>query len=217
MFSSVYEDSFGGQFWFISTIIQFYLVFYLLILIKAKVNTKKYLVLSIFFSIIYTIIIEIIGKTNIRIWNSFFFKYLWEFSLGMIFAEQYYKDNSYYLKKPNMFLLFVLTFMGGIIFGASGYLGGVFKFINDPFSMLGYGGFAILIYFFNIKYLNLFFKWICKFSYEWYLTHILVFKCMEYILKDYIPSIIVFITVFILSIVVATLFNWMSKKWLSYN
>lgn len=211
MFVPMYEESFGTHLWFISTIIQFYLIFYVLIWIKNRLGNKKYMVLAIFISLAYGLIVSLLKNSDVRTWNSFFIQYLWEFALGMIFADYYYKKPSVF-KKPNLVWLFILSTMGLVITGITGYLGGVYKIFNDYTSLLGYGGLSVFIYFLNIKVINKFFIWINKFSYEWYLVHILIFTCMAFLLQNFTPSIIVFIMVFITSMYSAFLYNVIIQK-----
>lgn len=83
MFLPEYITSFGGQFWFISTIIQFYLVFIPLMYIENKIGSKKLLGIGFVVSLIWWIFVAAIGKQDERVWNGFFLQYLWEFCLGI--------------------------------------------------------------------------------------------------------------------------------------
>lgn len=216
MFIPVYEESFGTQFWFISTIIQFYIVFYILLLLKTKVGTKKYAFISMAISLIYMILVVFLGKSNERVWNSFFLQYLWEFSIGMILGEQFLSNNCLMRKIHKKSFLLAIAMFGLIITGLSGYLGGVYKIINDPFSLIGYGGLSLFVYSLNIKYLKRFFEWVCAFSYEWYLVHILVFKCGERLFNQFSPSFLIFLVVFAISIIIAIFYNRFCCKFI-YN
>lgn len=214
MFSPIYEHSFGAQFWFISTIIQFYLVFYILIYLKNKLGSKKYLIISIIISLVYGILVILLGKMEIRTWDSFFLQYLWEFSLGMIFAEYFCNSQQSYksYKSPKLFLILILSILGFIMTGLTSYLGGIFRIFIDYTLFLGYGSLAYFIYLLNIKYINTFFIWINKFSYEWYLIHILIFECMRVLLIGCNSSIFLFILVFIISMCSALIYNVIIQK-----
>jgi peptidoglycan/LPS O-acetylase OafA/YrhL len=216
MFIPSYEVSFGTQFWFISTIIQFYLVFYVLLLLKTRLGTKKYALTSIVISLLYAILIGVSGKSNVRIWNSFFLQYLWEFSLGMILGEQFLNNNTLMSKTYKKGTLLTIAIVGIIITGILGHLGGAYKLFNDPFSLMGYGGLSLFVYSLNIKYIRRFFEWICTFSYEWYLLHILIFKSGERILNRFTPSFFIFLAIFVISIIIAIFYNQICHK-LIYN
>ena len=56
------------------------------------VGGVKSVFISLVISYTYAVVIVLIGKSELRVWNSFFLQYLWEFILGMYFAEQYSKN-----------------------------------------------------------------------------------------------------------------------------
>jgi peptidoglycan/LPS O-acetylase OafA/YrhL len=88
MFFDQYVGTFGYQLWFISTIIQFYLVFPLLSSLVKKYPWKTVLSVSILISIAYALTIAALGFGESRVVGSFFLQYLWEFVLGMVIARQ---------------------------------------------------------------------------------------------------------------------------------
>ena len=174
MFFENYQVSFGGQFWFVSTIIQLYFLFYLLIKLKDKVGKRKFIAISLAISFFWWLIVIVFNKENVRIWNSCALQYLWEFSIGMVLAEKYYKDKE--IKIPQKSILFLASVVGILITGITGYFGGAYKVLNDIPAMIGYGAFSLLLYSFNVSFFNNLFEKINYISYEWYLTHILVFS-----------------------------------------
>jgi len=176
MFDNSLMTSFGAQFWFVSAIIQFYLIFSLLYAVLIKIRWKG-VVLSFIISLIWATVVGLLGKSELRIWNSFFLQYLGEFVLGMMLAVKY-KENPEFIKIPSKWLLFVLAVVGIAIVGFTGIKGGVLKLYNDIPSLTGYLSLALLIYSFGIKWINKFFIYTNRFSYEWYLIHILVFVCV---------------------------------------
>lgn len=91
MFVPQQESSMGGQMWFISTIIQFYIAWPLIVkLIKLKQGW--WMALSI--SLLWTTVVGLLGYAEERVWNSFILQYLWEFCLGMVLAALYVKCPS---------------------------------------------------------------------------------------------------------------------------
>lgn len=175
MFIPKWESSFGTQLWFISTIIQFYLVFLLLVTIKKKIGNKKFMILSLILSVFWWFFVAIIGKSEIRTWNSFFMQYLWEFSLGMVLADEYKHRPDRFTNKNNIRKLILFTYIGMIIFAYTGIKGGTLKLFNDIFSVMAFGGVCLILY--RLKWIKSIFIRVNTFSYEWYLTHILVFTC----------------------------------------
>lgn len=125
MFVEKYEYSMGGQMWFISTIIQFYLFWPLLVkAFKWLSNKQKYLplIVGLVISTMWATLVVILHKESLRIWNSFFLQYLWEFMLGM-FLAQCYKKNPNSLKTPKLWKLLFLCILGLSISGITGIIG----------------------------------------------------------------------------------------------
>ena len=73
MFVEKWECSYGGQFWFVSTIIQFYL-FWPLILKLFKSNG---IIGALIISLSWSTFVGLNGLFDERVWNSFFLQYLW--------------------------------------------------------------------------------------------------------------------------------------------
>ncbi len=88
MFWEPYIQAFGGHFWFISAIIQFYLAWPLLIRLKRSFrNPAGFLLFCLLVSIGWWVFVWYMGKGEYRTWNSFFLQFLWEFGLGMVLAD----------------------------------------------------------------------------------------------------------------------------------
>lgn len=86
MFVPELESSMGGQMWFISTIIQFYIAWPLIVKL---ININRGYWIALFISLSWATIVDILGLSEERVWNSFFLQYLCEFCLGMKLAELY--------------------------------------------------------------------------------------------------------------------------------
>lgn len=205
MFNNTYECSFGVQFWFISTIIQFYLVFPLVVKLKSRFNNKMFLSICLIISFCWWILVAYIAKGEIRVWNSFFLQYLWEFAIGMIIANIIYVKSK--IKMANKITLFLLSIIGLSITAITGLSGGVFRLFNDIPTVIGYGSLAILIYSFNNKFINNFIIKISKISYELYLVHILVFSIIFNSNITFINKYILGIISILISILIAKIYN----------
>lgn len=180
MFIPEYESSFGNQFWFISTLIQLYVIFIPLCKIKRKLGDKFFIV-TFATSIIWWIFTGITGLCNERIWGSFFLQYLWEFSLGMIIAQRLEEGKNIEYSNKSLFLVAVF----GITIAAIASLkGGVLNAFNDIFAMSGYLSLSLFIYLFKCNWMKKLFLFISSISYELYLVHVLVFKVIFTIIGE---------------------------------
>lgn len=173
MFFPQYEESFGTQLWYMSTIIQFYIAFIPLCKLKSKIGSKKFLISALIISFLWWILVVALGFESERIWNSFFLQYLWEFAFGMCVADYLYRGHDISIKP---LILIPLSILGLAATYLTANLGTLFRVFNDVPSLLGYGGIALLIYSLNVFDVakKILLK-LSNFSYEWYLLHMLVF------------------------------------------
>lgn len=211
MFMPQYEESFGGQFWFISTIIQFYLIFIPLCKFKKRIgNRKLFLALTIAVSVIYWVFIACIHKETVRVWNSFLLQYLWEFSLGMYFAEMLYEGKNISINKIWLWILSVILLA---VMGVMGIIGGAAKIFNDIPALLGYGGICLGVYFWKIGIIKKMIMFISSISYELFLVHILVGKTISVVFGKFIHNLasetIMVVGMFGISLLIAYVFHWM--------
>ena len=178
MFVPKLETSMGGQMWFISTIIQFYITFPLIIKLMRNNGVYKALIISC----LWASFVGLMGYGDERVWNSFFLQYLWEFCLGMKLAEIYIRHPQK-VSVPDWKYLIPVCILGISLTGLMGLMGFPWKLYNDIPSLLGYTSLALILYKANIKYINILFNFINKFSYEWYLVHMLVFSFVRHSLR----------------------------------
>jgi len=204
------ESSFGLQMWFVSTIIQFYLLWPLLLKLFNKSTGVIY---ALLISLLWTTIVAMLGKSDVRVWNSFFLQYLWEFVLGMYLAKCY-KLNAKIVNSLNFNILVPVCIICVALTGFAGIKGGIWKLYNDIPSMIGYLFALLIIYKLHIKPINGLFMFTNKISYEWYLVHILVFSCTFYYLYklETFSMVVIAVISFILSYVVACLYHWILGK-----
>ncbi len=180
MFSPDYIQSFGGHFWFISAILQFYLMFPVLRWLRARFSHAGYFVGFAFaLSVAWWIVVFLLDKGHLRNWNSFFLQFLWEFATGMALAERYAKTGKNTLTDffpwpiyLPLGLLFTAMMIGIVL--KTGDLGRVF---NDVPALLGYTALCVFVYHAAERFLRplrAFFQWIGGFSFSLYLIHVLV-------------------------------------------
>lgn len=204
MFMPEYEESFGIQMWYISTIIQFYFIYPVLLKLVKKIRINNLLIFSILVSLLWAIFISFFGLDSERIWSSFFLQYLWEFVLGMFIAEKSYK-NSKILKKDIKSIWYIIIFIISFsIFALMSIKGGILKNFNDVFSALSFASLCIILYKFKI-FRNVF-DYLGRISYELYLVHYLIYMCVFKLIKmsSYINAIIAII----LSVIIAITYNY---------
>ncbi|MBV6442250.1 MAG: hypothetical protein EPGJADBJ_03954 [Saprospiraceae bacterium] len=182
MFSERYIESFGGHFWFISAIFQFYLAFPILVWLKTKLGTRHFLSLALFVSVTWWLTVYFLGKGDSRVWNSCFLQFLWEFALGMTLAETFKIRNPkstirisgiWWLPLPIALLFTALMALMILKMGDAG------RIFNDLPALIGYAAFSVFFFQVGEKFflpLKWFFLWVGGFSYSLYLVHILVLE-----------------------------------------
>ena len=171
MFDAKLDVSLCYYYWFISTIIQFY-VFWPLAL--RLMRLRHGLVFAIAISLLWAALVGFLGLSESRPWGSCFLQYLGEFCLGMWLATK--ADLIERRIADLRFLTVALAaFVCLAVSGAMGLLGGVLKLFNDIPSAFGYLACVLLVYKAGIRPVNRFFEFSSRFGYEWYLLHGLVF------------------------------------------
>lgn len=181
--------------WFVSTIIQFYLAWPLIVKLF---NIRGGVKLALIVSLLWSTSVGLLGYAEERVWNSFFLQYLWEFCLGMKMAEIYH-GNPKALEVPQWKYLLPLCVAGVGVTGIMGFAGWPWKLYNDIPSLVGYMSLALVIYKVGIKPLNRLLEWTNRFSYEWYLVHMLVFDIIFYCIGHNAPIVVVFMLCLLLS------------------
>ncbi len=185
MFDESIIGSYGYPLWFISMIIQFYLAFSFIRWFKEKLNNSSFFIISLFISLLWAFIIVILEKENTRIWNSFFLRYLWEFALGMIIAEKISNHSLIKERKFSPIYSLIIGIVNCIIYALMALRGGeVGKMFNDIPALIGYTFIAIFIFQLNNKYINKFFIFSGKISYNLYLWHTLILLLILHFTKD---------------------------------
>lgn len=187
MFDENIMFSFGYHFWFLSTIIQFYLIFPLIIVIEEKLGILGCAATALLVSISYWITMAHFDL-NDGIYNILFPQYLWECSAGILFAK-YYKDKNKSFWDQNRILLLFLAVMGILAMALMAIKGGrIGRTFNDIPASIGYVSLSALLFSISsssIQPLKRFFILVGKSSYELYLTHMIIFL----LLRDLIETI----------------------------
>jgi peptidoglycan/LPS O-acetylase OafA/YrhL len=177
MFDEKIIGSYGYPLWFISMIFQFYFVFYIIIRVKKVIKKNSLFIFTCLgISICWSVLVLFTGKESLRVWNSFFLQYLWEFALGMVIASLIYNGFKFEYRIKSIYIL-----LTGIaccaVYGAMVFkMGDTGKLFNDVPALVGYSAIAIWLYLMGNKFVNNFFLFTGKISYSLYLLHSLVFS-----------------------------------------
>lgn len=184
MFDESIMTSYGYQLWFVSMIIQFYLVFHGLTFLRQKVGSlRSFLVIAVLASLCWSVSILAAGLESYRVWNSFFLQFLWEFALGMALAELYQQNR---LKEPPDWAWLSAGLAGIAVFGLMALKGGAIgKVLNDIPALIGYGSLAVWLYRRQWKPVNGFFLFTATVSYELFLVHMLVIQLVGLMFKAF--------------------------------
>ena len=176
MFDNEIIASYGYQFWFISTIIQFYLLFPLFVKLREQLRDIPFILTGLVISLSWGMILIMTGKDFYRDWTSAFLQYLWEFLLGMLCAGLLVRKGFKFweIKKTRLLLL---AFFGIALYGLLALEFGVYgNVLNDVPALFGYTALSLLIYRLGIPVINRFILFPEKISYPLFLIHLFILK-----------------------------------------
>lgn len=218
MFSVKMDSSLCSHYWFISTIIQFYLAWPLL----TRLMKFRYgLFIALIISLIWTTLVSRLGYEDLRPWGSFFLQYLWEFCLGMFLAmkvNEYFDEDKTELPKwldaKSWKWIWLLACMvcGLGLNAVMTLFGGWLKAYNDIPSLVGYLSCLLLVYKVGCVFVNKCFVWLDKIGYELYLVHSLAYTISFKLLIDKLPIYVVALIAFCFAIVLAKGFGMLVRK-----
>ncbi len=189
MFDNAIIVSFGTHFWFLSTIIQFYILFPIIAACKKRTSNFNFAFGSILLSALYWMTISFLNLSDRGTYQSAFLQFLWEFNLGLVLADLYKKEN-YKFWNINPFLLAGLSISGMAIMSLLATQGSDWGIIyNDIPAFIGIGSFSALLYQLSDKLHSKAKSWIIfagRLSYELYLIHMVCFLLIVDIIENWL-------------------------------
>lgn len=182
MVNNSYTRNLDEYLWFVSTIIQFYLIVPLLSRWTDRMSAVQVVVLSITISLLYSLLITELGVAYMRVWYSFVLQYLWLFMLGIVSARSKRLPLSVLITQAWYVYAIVgaLSLLGVLLLDHFfGRAGSVF---NDYFLFTGYASLLVLCYQISRygTFIGRFIQWIESFSYGLYLIHMPVYRLYMY-------------------------------------
>ncbi len=178
MFDNTIIASFGTHFWFLSTIIQFYIFFPILIWCKSRLNNYQFAMGSVLISAIYWTMIFFLNISDQGIFQSAFLQFLWEFNLGLVLADLY-KRKRYEFWKIHPLVLAGLSISGMAIMSFLATHGSNWGVIfNDIPAFIGICSLSVLLYHIVDKFKSPVKSWIIftgGISYSLYLIHMVCY------------------------------------------
>jgi peptidoglycan/LPS O-acetylase OafA/YrhL len=182
MFDERIFVSFGFHLWFISTIIQFYLVFPLLVRFKQRFGSGCFLGASLLVSVAWWLSISILGVADLMVFNASFIQFLWEFSLGIVFADLLTKKGSRFWEQDPRILIGASVLGAGLTAFLAIRFGQIGRVFNDIPAAISYVSLSSLCFLVCDRYLGMAKRLlihISGLSYELYLIHMLVLVLVQ--------------------------------------
>lgn len=175
MFYPSYMESFGPHFWFVSTIVQFYLLWPGLLAVASRLSAPALLGLALLVSLLYSALLLRLGVPHVRVWCSSAIQYLWLFALGLVVARERWLPALLRLGAGRYGLLLVVGLGAAVLLNAfAGEQGNV---LNDYFMFIAYFSGCVLLFLLGqrVPVLMRGVLWLESFSYSIYLVHLFVF------------------------------------------
>ncbi|GAB3295197.1 hypothetical protein GCM10027511_08770 [Hymenobacter humi] len=207
MFYGPYMESFGPHFWFISTIVQFYLLWPLLRALDQRLPTPTLLAVCLAVSLLYSVLVFRLGVQQERIWCSSVIQYFWILALGMAAARHNWIPRILQLGLLRHAVLLVvglgMSVLVSVVFGPEANI------FNDYFMFIGYFSGCVLLFLVGqqLSFIVRSMLWLNTFSYSLYIIHLFIFILYLKALAKTSISLMEVPVVMALCIVLALLFD----------
>ena len=175
MFIPKYIQSFG-PYWFISSIFQYYLLFYAIIKMKNKVNNNKlFLSIWIAISLVWSILawcFPLIREKLDWVFDACIFLHGCIFAWGMLTAELLYQKKLVFITVKNLLLTTCISLGISLIATFGTDIQNLREIPRTIFCMC----FITIAWAISGDAIRRIFAWFGSFSFEWYLTHMLILE-----------------------------------------
>ena len=180
MFIPKYNQSFG-PYWFMSAIFQYYILFYVIVRMKKRIgNDRVFLAAWAGISVVWCMIVWLVPRLSETL-DSVCFTFLmlhgWAFALGMLTAECLYRNHAVTITVKQLLLCLLIAL---ITYKPAKWCSPVM--IEIPLAVLILCLFTIVWALFGER-LRQFMILLGSFSFEWYLTHLLLLEGMFLCIK----------------------------------
>ena len=175
MFVPKYIQSFG-PYWFMSSIFQYYLLFYAIIKLKDKVNNnKRFLLIWIVISLVWSILawcFPLIREKLDWVFDTCIFLHGWVFAWGLLTAELLHQKKVVFVTVKNLLLTTCISMVVTLIATYGTDIQYLKEIPRGVFLMC----FATIAWAICGEAIQRFIVWCGSFSFEWYLTHMLILE-----------------------------------------
>ena len=175
MFVPKYCQSFG-PYWFMSSIFQYYLLFYAIIKLKDKVNNnKRFLLIWIVISLVWSILawcFPLIREKLDWVFDTCIFLHGWVFAWGLLTAELLHQKKVVFVTVKNLLLTTCISMVVTLIATYGTDIQYLKEIPRGVFLMC----FATIAWAICGEAIQRFIVWCGSFSFEWYLTHMLILE-----------------------------------------
>lgn len=222
MFDERIVTSFGYYLWFISMILQLYIVYPLLVSAYNRLGIYRFLGLVFSISIAWLLGISFLNLETMRTLNSAGFSFLWEFGLGIVLGKLFKEKQVMFWDIKNRSLSLLSFLIGGILAAILSIKGGSLGFTLNMFpAAISFVSLTILMYsllssstvFAKVRQ---YFVSIGHLSYELYLVHgVLATIAIKFIFLNMSQSMIIalnFLLVLPVALLIAFLFSKLNSR-----
>lgn len=171
MFDNSIFFSVAFEFWFISTIIQFYILFPLLKRLYLKFG-NYFVIFSVVLSLIYMFSVSYYPQMHKPVLQHLFIRYLWEFIAGFYLMDIFKRKGREFWRVKPIYLLLVFFVSSALVVAGKVYENSLLVPIDDIFNCFAFISFTILVYILlsGIK-ISFLFVFIGSYSFYLYLIH----------------------------------------------
>lgn len=221
-FSETTIHGLNGNWWFVATVVQLYIIFMFLSYWFVRTNIYKLIAIGFFIDITYKVIVASLNAYGViamdagilNPYTAFFLNFIAIFFLGIATAK-YMSQGPINLRFPYLFSYILIIVPIGEYIGYKLALSGTGRIFNDLFFAITYIPLLLVVGLLITRLLSqkitVFFLFISAISYEIYLIHHPMIKLILHLLPN-MNIIIILSTVIFITVFIAVLIHKLAKK-----